>query len=158
MIVSGKNATKVAIYLILSGASLLIMGRYLLFLDSNGLDGYWLGVGIAAILMALLFGHSYRFGKRRLTEKRKKNAHKAAASARYGWFWAFIGIFCLPLILLHVIKRDLSERAEPALFGGFGTVSLLMGVTILLDNFWIKAIFLWNNSDPDIRKLWGGKS
>lgn len=154
MIVDGRNSTKVAIYLVLFGLLVLFAGYFISVHEQQSLTGYWAGIGVVTVLLTLLFSHSYTVGKRKLTAKEKQNARKTAASARLGWLWGGIGIGSF-----FILKRVFHWDPDPplALISGFGAACLLMGIAVLLDNVWLRAVFLWNNSDPQIRKLWSGK-
>ena len=157
MIVDGRNSTKVAVCFVLLGVLMLVGVPLLFSYHREYAIKFWLGVSVATLLMLLFLGHSYNVGKRKLTAKERQNAFKVAAGAKYGLPAAVIAIVCFNIIPRHVFGWELSDDLAPILLGGFGALTLLMGIAVLLDNFWLKAIFMWNNSDPDIRKLWRGK-
>lgn len=156
MIVDGRNSTKWAIYLIFFGIFMLVAGYFIILDENRSTDEYWPGVVITTVALLLFFSRSYMIGKRKLTEKEKRTLHRTAVSARLGWVWASIG-FSVFLLLRYVLRLDWITSPAPALVGGFGTAALLMGIAILLDNYWLRAMFAWNNSDPHIRSLLGGK-
>lgn len=144
-----KNDTMWAVCFILFGIMVLVTGPYIMLNEGRSLLGYWLGIGITTVLLLLFFVSSYYKGKRKLTAKEKRNAQKTVASMKYFWLWAGIGY------VFYIFSEDVLDKAGPVIFGGFGTVMILMGTAMLLDKFWLKAIFIWNNTDPKVRKLWG---
>ena len=152
MIVDGHNSTKWAVYMLVVGSAMLAAGYG--YIDKHHSTEYWLGIAGALVLLVLFFGRSYRISKRGLTAQQKKNALKTARSARLGWLWLTVGI-----VLYGIGRYALGWFNEPApfLIGGFSALLVGMGVGMLLDNFWLHAIFAWNNKDPRVRRAFGGK-
>ena len=150
MTVNARNSTIMAPIFIVLGLMMLIFGNYLYPFSKS----YWAGVIIASVLMILFFYHSYTIGTRKLTKKEKHNAHKTAMSQKDIWIWGGIGC---AIYVFGGYYFDLPIQLEPPLFGGFSALLILMGTAMLPDKFWLKAIFMLNISDPEIRKLWGGK-
>lgn len=129
------------------GVAALVAGYSISHGQSEPLHSYWVGVVAATIIVPLLLAIKYNISKRKARQQRETwlKTHICCTSGRPRG--------CIVSCYLRIFDK-FGDSMEPTIYGGLGTwFVVVFGIAILLDNFWLKAIFDWNSSDPDAQTL-----
>jgi hypothetical protein len=144
-----RASTPVAIFIIafgVLGVAVLLAG------GPMTAETIW-GFIFAFFITALLGVTSFKRSRKKLTKKQIHNVAATAGSLRYYTLWLGIGS------VAYVVTKIRFQADQPPdfLLGSFFGFCLFMGAMILLDNYWLKRIFIWNSKDPRVKRIIGKK-
>lgn len=109
--------------------------------DPNFLEG----IGLGALIILGIGILSHRKSKRGFSKKDMDNIVKTKHSLKHFFLYAGLGI---------ILASFLRKVDSPFLIGFPIGIALATGLMVLIDNLWLKSIFLWNSKDEKARKIW----
>ena len=106
---------------------------------------WWAGAGIGFLLTALIAVRSIRITHGGLTTQEIKNAARTMRFLQTGQWGLYAGTGIAVATLLRVIGVSANGgTVQSVTFGAFCAFGVAMGILILLDNFWLRSVFIWN--------------